>query len=183
MPPTKRKASGNGNVSNADGVVAVVAERRVTRGQTRQLLNNSGGGLATQPPPKKAKKPKKAVNKTTPNKAETTTALQVDVQNDNNKNNINGSKGPTTPTVVIEHCKQCNRFKVRAQQVQKGLEESIPGITVLINPEKPRRGCFEIRQEGGQTFISLLDLKRPFKPMTDLNMEEVIADIIGKIKA
>ncbi|RZC56436.1 hypothetical protein C5167_015290 [Papaver somniferum] len=86
-------------------------------------------------------------------------------------------------TVVIEHCKQCNRFKVRAHQVKAGLEDGVPGINVVINPEKPRRGCFEIRKEGGETFISLLDLKRPFKPMTDLVMEDVIADIVGKIKS
>ncbi|RZC71101.1 hypothetical protein C5167_034282 [Papaver somniferum] len=86
-------------------------------------------------------------------------------------------------TVVIEHCKQCNRFKVRAHQVKAGLEDGVPGINVVINPEKPRRGCFEIRKEGGDTFISLLDMKRPFKPMTDLVMEDVIADIVGKIKS
>ncbi|KAI3932579.1 hypothetical protein MKW98_012550 [Papaver atlanticum] len=86
-------------------------------------------------------------------------------------------------TVVIEHCKQCNRFKVRAHQVKAGLEDGVPGINVVINPEKPRRGCFEIRKEGGETFISLLDLKRPFKLMTDLVMEDVIADIVGKIKS
>ncbi|BFG18701.1 hypothetical protein CerSpe_049750 [Prunus speciosa] len=85
-------------------------------------------------------------------------------------------------TIVIEHCKQCNSFKTRANQVKGGLEIGVPGITVLINPDKPRRGCFEIREEGGETFISLLGLKRPFKPMKDLNMEEVIGNIIEKIK-
>lgn len=85
-------------------------------------------------------------------------------------------------TIVIEHCKQCNSFKTRANQVKGGLEKGVPGITVLINPDKPRRGCFEIREEGGETFISLLGMKRPFKPMKDLNMEEVIGNIIEKIK-
>ncbi|XP_058181594.1 uncharacterized protein LOC131300001 [Rhododendron vialii] len=87
-----------------------------------------------------------------------------------------------TKTVVIEHCKQCNSFKTRAVQVKNGLENGLPGITVLVNPEKPRRGCFEIREEGGEKFISLLDMKRPFKPMKELDMDDVIADIIGKIK-
>ncbi|KAI3990554.1 hypothetical protein MKX01_022854 [Papaver californicum] len=92
-------------------------------------------------------------------------------------------------TVIVEHweyifyLKQCNRFKVRALQVKAGLEDGIPGINVVINPEKPRRGCFEIHVEGGDTFVSLLDMKRPFKPMTDLVMEGVIADIVGKIKS
>ncbi|BBG95407.1 selenium-binding protein [Prunus dulcis] len=74
--------------------------------------------------------------------------------------------------------KQCNSFKTRANQVKGGLEKGVPGITVLINPDKPRRGCFEIREEGGETFISLLGMKRPFKPMKDLNMEE-IPDLIS----
>ncbi|KAG2291895.1 hypothetical protein Bca52824_038564 [Brassica carinata] len=63
--------------------------------------------------------------------------------------------------------KQCNAFKTRAIQVKEGLEGAVPGVTVALNPEKgysftPRRGCFEIREEGGETFISLLEMKRPF---------------------
>lgn len=85
-------------------------------------------------------------------------------------------------TVVVEYCKQCNRFKTRAFKVKEGLENGVPGVVVKLNPEKPRRGCFEIREEGGETFISLLDMKRPFVPMTDLDMDEVIAEIIKKIK-
>ncbi|MFQ6638641.1 hypothetical protein Gotur_016354 [Gossypium turneri] len=50
------------------------------------------------------------------------------------------------------------------------------------NFQQPRRGCFEIREEGGETFISLLDMKRPFKLMKELDMEKVISDIIEKIK-
>ncbi|CAF2068595.1 hypothetical protein Bca4012_086875 [Brassica carinata] len=89
---------------------------------------------------------------------------------------------PTKPKIVIEHCKQCNAFKTRAIQVKEGLEGAVPGVTVTLNPEKPRRGCFEIRVEGGETFISLLEMKRPFAPMKALDMEEVIEDIIKKIK-
>ncbi|TQE10554.1 hypothetical protein C1H46_003792 [Malus baccata] len=85
-------------------------------------------------------------------------------------------------TIVIEHCKQCKSFKVRADQVKNGLEKGVPGIKVLLNPDKPRKGCLEIREEGGETFLSLLDMKRPFSKMKALNMEEVISDIIEKIK-
>ncbi|KAJ3680792.1 hypothetical protein LUZ60_015281 [Juncus effusus] len=84
-------------------------------------------------------------------------------------------------TVVIEACKQCNQFKIRAHKVKEGLEATIPNITVTINPEKPRRGCFEVREEDGEIFISLLDMKRPFAPMKKLDMDEVINDIIKKI--
>lgn len=53
---------------------------------------------------------------------------------------------------------------------------------MVVNPEKPRRGCFEIREESGGIFVSLLDMKRPFKPMKELDMDNVIAEIIDKIK-
>ncbi|KAM7260540.1 hypothetical protein ACFE04_011213 [Oxalis oulophora] len=86
---------------------------------------------------------------------------------------------------------QCNSFKTRAAQVKEGLENAVPGITVVLNPKKrvydfdslePRKGCFEISEEGGEKFISLLDLKRPFKPKKDLDMEKVISDIVEKLK-
>ncbi|KAH1107166.1 hypothetical protein J1N35_010934 [Gossypium stocksii] len=44
------------------------------------------------------------------------------------------------------------------------------------NLQQPRRGCFEIREEGGEMFISLLDMKRPFKPMKELDMEKAHND-------
>ncbi|KAF7817192.1 fasciclin-like arabinogalactan protein 3 [Senna tora] len=77
--------------------------------------------------------------------------------------------------------KQCASFKTRANHVKEGLEKSVAGITVILNPEKPRKGCFEIREEGGEKFISLLDMKRPFTSMKKLDMEKVTSDIIDKI--
>ena len=33
----------------------------------------------------------------------------------------------------------------------------VPGIAISINPDKPRKGCFEIRSaDGTATFVSLL---------------------------
>ncbi|KAB5513637.1 hypothetical protein DKX38_027543 [Salix brachista] len=46
----------------------------------------------------------------------------------------------------------------------------------------PRRGCFEIREEGGETFISLQSMKRPFPPLKALDMDKVISDIIDRVK-
>ncbi|KAL1194037.1 hypothetical protein V5N11_006463 [Cardamine amara subsp. amara] len=93
-----------------------------------------------------------------------------------------GEEDSEQKTIVIEHCKQCKSFKERAAKVKEGLEIAVPGIVVTVNPDKPRRGCFEIREEGGETFISLLDMKRPFTPMKELDMDKVIADIEEKIK-
>ncbi|KAJ6828017.1 putative selenoprotein H [Iris pallida] len=95
-------------------------------------------------------------------------------------------KGPSLAdsfpkSVIIEACKQCNQFKMRANMVKEGLENVVAGVAVTINPDKPRRGCFEIRDGSGGIFISLLDMKRPFTPMRKLDMEKVIKDIILKI--
>ncbi|XP_078181257.1 selenium binding protein [Carex rostrata] len=95
-----------------------------------------------------------------------------------------GEAAPATgeaKSIIIEACKQCNAFKTRALKVKEGLESGVPGISVTINPEKPRRGCFEIREEGGEIFVSLLNMPRPFTPMKKLDMDELIQDIIKKI--
>ncbi|XP_034684589.1 selenoprotein H [Vitis riparia] len=134
---------------------------RVTRSSTRRLGAKANASVAPAPAP--PERPKKKVKKTEDVKEPEKVA--------------DGSK-----TIVIEHCKQCNSFKTRATQVKDGLEKGVLGITVVVNPEKPRRGCFEIREEGGEKFISLLDMKRPFAPMKALDMDKVISDIIDKIK-
>uniref|UniRef100_A0A0E0HBG5 Uncharacterized protein n=1 Tax=Oryza nivara TaxID=4536 RepID=A0A0E0HBG5_ORYNI len=72
----------------------------------------------------------------------------------------------------------CRRqFKIRAVKVKEDLESFVPGVSVVINPEKPRRGCLEIREEGGEVFISLLNMPRPFTAMKKLDMDEVIKEI------
>ncbi|WCJ30532.1 selenium binding [Euphorbia peplus] len=154
MAPRKRKAV------EEDGAAKAPAPGRVTRSSSR--LGNSTSAIPELP----AKKKGKAVAKTE----------EEEVKEEEKAEGEGGKK------IVIEHCKQCNSFKTRANQVKGGLENGIPGITVVLNPEKPRKGCFEIREEGGETFISLLDMKRPFKPMKDLDMEKVITDIVDKIK-
>jgi len=83
--------------------------------------------------------------------------------------------------VIVEACTQCRQFKIRAQKVKEDLESSVPGASVIINPQKPRRGCLEIREEGGEVFISLLNMPRPFAPMKKLDMDKVIKDIAKKI--
>ncbi|XP_051180435.1 uncharacterized protein [Lolium perenne] len=83
--------------------------------------------------------------------------------------------------VVVEACTQCQQFKKRAVKVKEDLESAVPGVSVTINPEKPRRGCLEIREEGGEVFLSLRDMKRPFNPMRELDMDKVIHDIVKKI--
>lgn len=63
------------------------------------------------------------------------------------------------------------------------LEKEVAGVNVVLNPEKPRRGCFEIREEGGDIFVSLLDMKRPFPPLKALDLDQVISNIVEKIRS
>ncbi|KAL4334331.1 hypothetical protein GQ457_07G043660 [Hibiscus cannabinus] len=174
----KRKAmEGPANQEQAKPKVEETV-KRVTRSMTKQpdaksLPNNQ------KPKPKSKAKPSRKGLK-----------LKESVEEDAAKAEAEASPEELTAadgashnkTVVVEHCKQCNSFKTRAFQVRDGLQKGVPGVNVLLNPGKPRKGCFEIREEGGETFISLLDMKRPFKPMKELDMEKVVSDIIEKIK-
>ncbi|XP_057764331.1 uncharacterized protein LOC130985386 [Salvia miltiorrhiza] len=91
-------------------------------------------------------------------------------------------KAESMKTIVIEHCKQCTQFKIRAMKVKEGLEKEVAGVNVVVNREKPRRGCFEIREEGGEVFVSLLDMKRPFPPLKALDIDNLISNIVAKIR-
>ncbi|XP_051151321.1 uncharacterized protein LOC127265538 [Andrographis paniculata] len=149
----------------ADGSAVAVA--RVTRSSTRQA-KTTATATAT------------AAN-TQPNKRKKTTKTTVSPSSEPPEV-VDPEVSDASKTIIIEHCKQCNSFKTRAVQVKNGVEKDAPGVKVVVNPEKPRRGCFEIREKGGETFVSLLDMKRPFKPMKDLDMEKLILDIVEKIK-
>lgn len=46
-----------------------------------------------------------------------------------------------------------------------------------INPDKPRKGCFEVRDAAGNKFVSLLDMPRPFKPLRELDIEATAQEI------
>ncbi|XP_021744088.1 uncharacterized protein LOC110710142 [Chenopodium quinoa] len=184
MPPKKRRSEVDDLAGEVPPTVEVPSQRRVTRSLTRS---------DAVPPSQVASKRKGKKPKTTAEvpktmaeeekKDETDDTEEEEAVVDDGDAGASGS-GSAATTIIIEHCKQCGSFSSRATQVQRGLMKDLPGTRVLVNPEAPRKGCFEIRAEGEneQTFVSLLDMKRPFKPMKDLNMKEVIADIIKKIQ-
>ncbi|XP_024005191.1 selenoprotein H [Eutrema salsugineum] len=186
MAPRKSKADGEEKkkpVTTASSRVTRSMDRQ-TRSATQQNGAKPAGSVAKQvklASPKKTKRKKAAIETVSAKKAkkEEETAEGVEKEEEEEEAEV---EDPTKRKIVIEHCKQCNAFKTRAIQVKEGLEGAVPGVTVTLNPEKPRRGCFEIREEGGETFISLLEMKRPFAPMKALDMEEVIEDIIKKFK-
>ncbi|KFK29741.1 hypothetical protein AALP_AA7G172600 [Arabis alpina] len=181
MAPRKSNANGE---EKAKPVTTVASSRvtrsmdRRTRSETQQNGAKVTGSVAKLESPKKTKRKKTAIET---GKAKKVKKEEVEVEKveEEEETEVEDS---TKLKIVIEHCKQCNAFKTRAIQVKEGLEGAVPGVMVTLNPEKPRRGCFEIREDGGETFISLLEMKRPFAPMKALDMEEVIEDIIKKVK-
>ena len=48
---------------------------------------------------------------------------------------------------------------------------------MVVNEEKPRKGCFEVSVNGSAT-LSLLDMPRPFAKLKALDMDEVAADVV-----
>ncbi|KAG6772976.1 hypothetical protein POTOM_024406 [Populus tomentosa] len=91
------------------------------------------------------------------------------------------------PNPYVDSCsKQCDAFKTNP------FVECFSWYSVLLNPEKlmffsdcqqSRRGCFEIQEEGEETFISLLNMKRLFRPLKGLDMDKVISNIIDRVKS
>lgn len=98
---------------------------------------------------------------------------------ENNGSTVSANK---TREIIVEHCKQCQCFKVRASKVEKELKGAIHDVEVKINPEKPRRGCFEIRDGEGNIFLSLQNMPRPFTKLKQWDLDGTISEIIEKIK-
>lgn len=98
---------------------------------------------------------------------------------ENNGSTLSANK---TREIIVEHCKQCQCFKVRASKVEKELKGAIHDVEVKINPEKPRRGCFEIRDGEGNIFLSLQNMPRPFTKLKQWDLDGTISEIVQKIK-
>ncbi|EIE18635.1 hypothetical protein COCSUDRAFT_59944 [Coccomyxa subellipsoidea C-169] len=75
-----------------------------------------------------------------------------------------------------------------ANKLEKALKEAVPDSVVVINPEKPRKGCFEVRDaDSTKTYVSLLvrptlpaastDMPRPFTKLKALDIEALAQEI------
>ncbi|KAE8734730.1 hypothetical protein F3Y22_tig00000715pilonHSYRG00039 [Hibiscus syriacus] len=155
---SKRKAT-EGDEEQAKPQV-VEAVKRVTRSMASQPVGKAQPNK--EKPKAKANAKAKTKTKLSPKSKKESLENAADTAKASSEGLTASDGGSCNKTVVIEHCKQCNSFKTRAFQVKNGLEKGVPGVKVSLNPEK--------------------DMKRPFKPMKDLDMEEVISDIIEKIK-
>lgn len=88
----------------------------------------------------------------------------------------------TAKLIVIEASKECNSFKTRAAKVQIDLTKALPGLEVQVNPDRPRKGCFEIRDQDGSIFVSLLGMPRPFTKLKNLDLDKLVEEIVAKVK-
>lgn len=52
-------------------------------------------------------------------------------------------------------------------------------MKVVINPEKPRKGCFEVTTPGGTKVVSLLDMPRPFTKLKALDIDDIAKKIVA----
>ena len=68
-----------------------------------------------------------------------------------------------------------------AAQFVKGVEAKRSDVKVVVNQEKPRKGCFVVSVDG-KPLVSLLDLPRPFKKLRELPVEETIAAVLSALK-
>ena len=48
---------------------------------------------------------------------------------------------------------------------------------MVINGEKPGKGNFVVRVEGGATVVELVALKRPFPALKALDIDKVVEDV------
>lgn len=71
-------------------------------------------------------------------------------------------------------------FKTRAMKVYNALNNQ---YDVIINENKPRKGCFVIQIEGQTSpIIELLNMSRPFTKLKELDMDDVIQSIQNQLK-
>ena len=55
------------------------------------------------------------------------------------------STGKKLVKITIEHCNSSQKFKRMAKEYLDFFTTSFPGVETETNPEKPRRGSFNIR--------------------------------------
>ena len=57
-----------------------------------------------------------------------------------------------------------------------------PGVKVKVNPERPRKGTFEVRLDDGTVVKSLVAMPRPFKKLRALDLEQLAQNIAAKVQ-
>jgi selT/selW/selH-like putative selenoprotein len=156
-PSPKKKAGKKSAKPKAAAAATVAAATAKEKASSKEKATLKGKPAAA--PKEKAAPKKKAAKR---GKKASEEEEEEDVQGDEDDASEEVPEVPVAKVsngvstrIVIEHCKQCNSFKTRALKIQDALKLAIPDLDIAINPEKPRRGCFEIRDSNGNIFISL----------------------------
>jgi len=69
-------------------------------------------------------------------------------------------------------------FRTRATKLEGLLKAA--GFKVVMNPEKARKGTFEVRVVGQpEPAVSLIGMPRPFKLLRELDIEDLAQKIIS----
>ncbi|WZN65130.1 hypothetical protein HKI87_11g66870 [Chloropicon roscoffensis] len=63
----------------------------------------------------------------------------------------------------------------KASKMERLLKEEIPGVSVVTNPTKARKGTFEVRC-GGKAIASFVSMPRPFKALREADLEKIAKD-------
>lgn len=67
--------------------------------------------------------------------------------------------------------------------MEAGVKKALPGVSVVINGEKPRKGTFELKVEGSETpVLSLVGMARPFPALKALDIDDVVNQVVDAMK-
>ncbi|CAM6033486.1 unnamed protein product [Sphagnum compactum] len=92
----------------------------------------------------------------------------------------NHTKAAQIKSVTIEHCKSDALFKKSAQKLEEALKAAGVNLEVITNPEKPRKGSFEVQDDKGNKYVSLQNLSKPYTKLKSVDLEAVAAAIASK---
>ena len=56
-----------------------------------------------------------------------------------------------------------------------------PGLTFIVNPEKPTKGSFVVRTDKGTVLFSLTGLVRPFPKLKAVDFEKEAVAMVAKL--
>lgn len=76
-------------------------------------------------------------------------------------------------------------FKRSAKKFADLVAEQDASVTVSVNEfeGRPRRGTFEVRLADGTVVVSLEGMKRPFKPLRELSIEDTVEQALEALAA
>ncbi|KAL8467115.1 hypothetical protein ACS0TY_035989 [Phlomoides rotata] len=82
-------------------------------------------------------------------------------------------------TIRIDHSRGAPAlFAEKATAIRAALLAAVEQMEVVINDEDDRAGCFVVREVGGEVFVNLVGMVRPFRALRDLDGQELVTRIV-----